>query len=77
MKLKDIIDNKALMKINGCGNDFIVLFDLDEKITPEIVKKLCKLHYGVGSDGLIAVTSSRIKEALFRMKFFNPDDSIT
>lgn len=76
MKLKDIIDNKPLMKMNGCGNDFIVLFDLNEKITSEIVKKLCKLHYGIGSDGLIAVTKSRKKEASYRMKFFNPDGSI-
>ena len=76
MKLKDIIDNKPLMKMNGCGNDFIILFDLDEKIIPEIVKKLCELHYGIGSDGLIAVTKSRIKEASYRMKFFNPDSSI-
>lgn len=73
MKLKDITENYPVMKMHGCGNDFVVIFDNEEKTTADIARKLCKLHYGVGSDGLITVTKSRVKEAKYRMKFFNPD----
>src|SRR4030042_6555889 len=75
MSIKQITQDKPVMKMHGCGNDFVIMFDLNEKITPEIVKKICALHYGIGSDGLILVMNSRKKEALYRMKFYNPDGS--
>lgn len=75
MFIKEITRGKPVMKMHGCGNDFVIMFDLNEKITPEIAKKICALHYGIGSDGLILVMNSRIKEALYRMKFHNPDGS--
>ncbi len=76
MTLKEITNNKPVLKMQGCGNDFVVLFDLDDKLNQDIVKKICSLHYGVGSDGLIAVMTSRKKEATYRMKFYNPDGSL-
>lgn len=76
MKIKDIIGNNPIIKMHGCGNDFVILFDMNEKITPEIAKKFCDRHYGIGADGLVTITKSRIKEAKFRMKFFNPDGSL-
>ncbi len=75
MTLKDITKNMPVMKMQGCGNDFVVLFDIDDKLNPDMVKKICSLHYGVGSDGLIAVMNPRKKEASYRMKFYNPDGS--
>ena len=54
-----------IRKMQGTGNDFIVLMDPEEKITARSATLLCRLHYGVGADGLIAVTKSRIKEAAF------------
>ena len=46
-----------LTKMQGCGNDFVIL-DYDEyKKTgmpmPELAKKLCDRHFGVGADGMI------------------------
>ncbi len=75
MLIKEIIQDKPVMKMHGCGNDFVIMFDLNEKMTPDMVKKICALHYGVGSDGLILVMNSRKKEASYRMMFFNPDGS--
>jgi diaminopimelate epimerase len=75
MKFKDIAGNRPVLKMHGCGNDFLVFCDLNESVTAEMVRKLCSLHFGVGSDGLINVLPSRIKDAEFRMKFYNPDGS--
>ncbi|MBN2545971.1 MAG: diaminopimelate epimerase [Spirochaetes bacterium] len=76
MTLKEITSNRPVMKMQGCGNDFVVLFDIKDKLNKDIVNKICSLHYGVGSDGLIAVMNSRVKEASYRMKFYNPDGSL-
>ncbi|MBN1696543.1 MAG: diaminopimelate epimerase [Spirochaetales bacterium] len=76
MKIKDIVNDQPVMKMHGCGNDFIVLTDREGRLLPDQVKKLCARHYGVGADGLIAVMPSRRPDATFRMKFFNPDGSV-
>lgn len=64
-----------IQKMQGIGNDFVVYADFDEQTTPDDVRKLCDRHFGVGADGVITVTKSRIKEARYRMKFFNADGS--
>lgn len=63
------------VKSHGLGNDYFVLneadmsFQLDEKI----IQRLCDVHYGIGSDGiLLKVTSSK---ADFGLKIYNPDGS--
>lgn len=63
------------MKMHGLGNDFVVYVDFNEKTTPSMVRKICKFHTGVGADGVITVTKSRLKEAKYRMKYFNADGS--
>jgi diaminopimelate epimerase len=75
MKISAIVKNQPVMKMHGCGNDFIVLMDMEGQITPAQAKKLCARHYGIGADGLIAVMPSRRPDASYRMKFFNPDGS--
>ena len=74
--IKDITGDYPVLKMHGCGNDFIVLYDCDERLTREQAAALCRLHFGVGADGLIAVVRSRVKDAPFRMKFFNPDGTL-
>jgi diaminopimelate epimerase len=63
------------VKSHGLGNDYFVLneaelsFQLDEKI----IQRLCDVHYGIGSDGiLLKVPSSK---ADFGLKIYNPDGS--
>jgi diaminopimelate epimerase len=73
MNIKEITRGYRVMKMHGSGNDFVVLPDLEERLSATQVQKICKRSYGVGSDGLIAVCKSRTPEADIRMKFFNPD----
>lgn len=69
--------NKILFtKMNGAGNDFIVI---DKNLHPGIVlsnfviKKLCNRHYGIGADGLIIISKSLKKD--FEMLYYNADGS--
>ena len=75
-----------LTKMQGCGNDFVI-FDYDEyKKTgmpmPELAKKLCDRHFGVGADGMIIPDcntdkSSNIGEPVdIGWYFYNSDGSI-
>lgn len=64
------------VKYHGTGNDFILVDnrkgnfpDGDE----DLIKRLCHRHYGIGSDGLMLLSSSQ--EADMAMQFYNPDAS--
>lgn len=61
-------------KMNGAGNDFVVLDnrDLATKLTGEQIARLCDRHRGVGADGLLAVEPAR-EGADFRMRYYNAD----
>jgi diaminopimelate epimerase len=65
------------VKMHGAGNDFIVVDGTTEKIIeddlPELSKRICDRHFGVGGDGLIIVLHSNVAD--FRMRIFNPDGS--
>ncbi|MBN2531843.1 MAG: diaminopimelate epimerase [Spirochaetales bacterium] len=76
MTIQEIAGDYPVLKMHGCGNDFIVLPDFNEKIIPGQVRALCSRHFGVGADGLITIVNSRIDRVPWRMKFFNPDGSI-
>ncbi len=68
-------------KMNGAGNDFIIINNLEEKISadklPEIARVLCERHMSIGADGFMAVDkpSDGVK-ADARMLFFNSDGSV-
>jgi len=63
------------VKSHGLGNDYFVLneaelsFRLDEKI----IQRLCDVHYGIGSDGILLKVPST--KADFGLKIYNPDGS--
>jgi len=65
-------------KMNGTGNDFIIINNMEERIPRDqlsaIAKKLCERHMSVGADGLMAVEGS--DRADFRMLYFNSDGSL-
>jgi diaminopimelate epimerase len=67
--------NLEFTKMQGLGNDFILLDDMSEglELTPEQVRHLCDRHFGVGADGVIAVSPS--SRADLKMRVFNPDGS--
>lgn len=65
-------------KLNGTGNDFVIIDNMDGALSPEtlsrMAKKLCERHMSIGADGLMAVARSDIAD--FRMEFFNSDGSV-
>lgn len=66
-------------KMNGLGNDFVVLdFEEYQKINTdkqELAKKLCDRHFGIGADGLIIVNPNT-KNTDIGWFFYNSDGSI-
>jgi len=68
-------------KMQGIGNDYIYVDMLgsptslktDEISLPDLSRKVSDRHFGVGSDGLIAILPSA--SADFRMRMFNADGS--
>ena len=66
-------------KMNGAGNDFIILNNLEEHLPPEafskIAKTLCERHLSIGADGMMVVDSPT-QGGDFKMLFFNSDGSM-
>ena len=63
------------VKMEGAGNDYIVIDDPDAKITyPEALSvTFCDRNYGIGADGLILIKKSKIADA--EMRVYNVDGS--
>ncbi|WP_123053549.1 diaminopimelate epimerase [Clostridium sp. JN-1] len=64
------------IKMNGNGNDFVVIDDRDDAIKcreSEIAKILCDRHFGIGADGILLVRDSKI--ARTQMVIINSDGS--
>jgi diaminopimelate epimerase len=61
-------------KMNGAGNDFIVIDnrDLSIPLDKETIAALCDRHRGIGADGLLAVEPAR-KGADYRFRYYNAD----
>lgn len=72
-------------KLQGSGNDFILIDNRDGKVyetierlgvcLKEFVVKLCEFHTGIGADGLILIEDPESPENDFRWQFFNADGS--
>ncbi len=66
-------------KMNGAGNDFIIVNNMDRSIAedrwPYIARTLCQRHMSIGADGMMVVTEST-GDADYRMMFFNSDGSM-
>lgn len=66
------------IKMNGAGNDFIILNNLEEHIPhdqfPAIARTLCHRHLSIGADGLMVVESP-LQGGDYRMLFYNSDGS--
>ena len=66
-------------KMNGAGNDFLVLNNLEEHLPveklPQIAKTLCERHLSIGADGLMVVDTPT-QGGDYKMLFFNSDGSM-
>lgn len=63
-------------KMNGAGNDFIVVDNRDLSLTPvldgDTIAALCDRHRGIGADGLLAVEPAQ-GAGDFRFRYYNAD----
>lgn len=65
-----------LSKWHGLGNDYLLVqrAELPVPLTPELVKRICDYHFGVGSDGILEVVSA--DEDTAEVVIWNPDGSV-
>ncbi len=65
--------------MNGAGNDFIILNNLEEHLPvdrlPQVARTLCERHLSIGADGLMVVDAPT-QGGDYRMRFYNSDGSI-
>jgi diaminopimelate epimerase len=61
-------------KMNGAGNDFIIIDnrDLSIDLDADTIAALCDRNRGIGADGLLAVEPAQ-KGADFRFRYYNAD----
>lgn len=62
-------------KMHGAGNDYIYLDATDNLPLDfsDLARKMSDVHFGIGSDGLVAILPSDTAD--FRMRMFNSDGS--
>lgn len=58
-------------KMTGAGNDFVVIASKKFQPEPELIRRLCDRHFGIGADGLIIISKS--KNVDFNIRYFNSD----
>jgi diaminopimelate epimerase len=70
--------NFEYTKMQGLGNDFIIIDNRDKNFTPKklekIAKRLCTRRISIGADGFMVVENSDLAD--FKMRFYNADGSI-
>lgn len=66
-------------KMNGAGNDFLILNNLNEHLDPAqfpaLARLLCERHLSIGADGLMVVDAPTMGGD-YRMRFYNSDGSM-
>ena len=60
-------------KMQGLGNDYLYIFGEVPENAAELAVKYSDRHFGVGSDGLIFISTSEVAD--FKMCIFNADGS--
>lgn len=67
----------SFSKMQGLGNDFVVLNALNEsiKLNPEAIKKMADRRLGIGCDQLLVIEPSIVQAADFQYSIYNSDGS--
>lgn len=63
------------VKSHGLGNDYIILnqSEIEFDLTEKAIQRICDVHYGIGSDGILLKVPSL--KANFGVRILNPDGS--
>ena len=72
--------NIEFVKYHGTGNDFIIIDgfsypDINSRLSPDIVSRLCDRHFGIGADGLMILVPHAQLD--FTMIYYNSDGHIS
>jgi diaminopimelate epimerase len=69
------MEKNSFVKMHGLGNEYIVLDNehIDFQLTTQTIKRLCNIHFGIGSDGIVLKVASA--KADFGFRIYNPDGS--
>ncbi|HEX2396126.1 MAG TPA: diaminopimelate epimerase [Bacteroidales bacterium] len=70
----EILKN-SFVKMHGLGNEYIILdsSNIDFRLTKQAIQRLCNIHFGIGSDGIVMKVPSA--KADFGFRVYNPDGS--
>ena len=69
------MEKNSFVKMHGLGNEYIVLdsTNIDFQLTRQAIMRLCNIHFGIGSDGIVMKVASA--KADFGFRVYNPDGS--
>ncbi len=69
------MEKNSFVKMHGLGNEYIVMdsSNIDFKLTKQAIIRLCNIHFGIGSDGIVMKVPS--SKADFGFRVYNPDGS--
>lgn len=69
------MEKNFFVKSHGLGNEYIVLDkeNIDFNLSVQAIKRLCNIHFGIGSDGIVMKVPS--SNADFGFRVYNPDGS--
>ncbi|MGZ8648877.1 MAG: diaminopimelate epimerase [Solirubrobacteraceae bacterium] len=64
-------------KWQALGNDYVIFeaAALPFALTPEVVRRLCDRHTGIGADGVLELAAADEPGYVARLRIFNPDGS--
>ncbi|MGB8490218.1 MAG: diaminopimelate epimerase [Bacteroidales bacterium] len=69
------METNGFLKMHGLGNEYIVLdaANIGFQLTKQAIIRLCNIHFGIGSDGIVMKVPS--DKADFGFRVYNPDGS--
>jgi diaminopimelate epimerase len=69
------MERNSFVKMHGLGNEYIVLESnlIDFQLNKQAIMRLCNIHFGIGSDGIVLMVPSA--RADFGFRVYNPDGS--
>lgn len=69
------MERNSFVKMHGLGNEYIVLDsnNIDFSLSKQAIIRLCNIHFGIGSDGIVMKVPSM--KADFGFRVYNPDGS--